>query len=544
MDGSSTRHMSMQEWLGIWDNFIKQKDPDRKERLALIDYELQLCEQWKNIHSIYHAVHEIDAMDFLNPGCEFSRPMISFVPQNILFDFHYASVGGGRWMSVVQGRIRLAIIPPTDKNLFEFDIWHPGNTEESYKISNRCENVVRASIHGGQGVVIPPGWLLGFVVEEDTVYVGSSFFRSDCLRVELSVSRIISQDSASNTENRWRKIFWQVAEYFGRGLLKRIEQVQPKGLQPWQKAVFDATHDIDTKLKVLKDKMLICDEQEQHIVTGVLSSTNNHASDSSSGSQSEYRTKKSTSCDIEQRKEDIGAGNKMTTSCCTPKAAPLPSAGKLKIRLNPPSEMTSPLAPSPSSRRIKLKVPPSPQPAMWREQSDCFAKVMEATNASGKNPPMVLPQTPEEVQTDLRRLYVELSGWKTKPYWLRQYCNGFPLSASLAHLQVALEEMGIINPGKSTLVKDSGSAMFSQLTQDLIKPEDDVLLEECGETPRAADDTPNMFTAHHSSLDTGVGLGKSPPKQAKSPKTSINSKRLNQHSTAKERLAKKLGISF
>lgn len=429
---------------------------------------------------------------------------VMLLPNDSIVDFNFGGgVGRARWLQVVHGSVLVCMAPPCASNLREYALWYP--TKDTC-LSDFLDSTVKIKLHQGDDkvLIVPTGWIVALVCQETCAIVEGVFIEHDALEMEMRVAphtvcrnsihtRVI-QDSCSQ---RSKSLYWEIAGLYGDVLIQEFDQsLLLAGM-------------VERKRKELVSFYYsYVSERVKHPRAGIFPEANAPSSNAS----------------LNQNQNQHNEPEKNTAE------SPRTSL-KIKLSRSPRIHVDSAC---PSPKKIRLRLPHTrrkeEQHAMTALDSHDKVELID-THTRVK-----LPPDKSKKIACLRQLCVVLQQGS-----LMQCIQPHAIQArmkSLAALHVCVAECHPNAP----MTRDSGSTIFSKQSGDMgcIQIfEDEDVCEHCDETPKATEvHTP--FTVAEEKLDD-----EAPPKPSEKGKTmqiGARAPATKKHASAKQRLAKKLGI--
>jgi hypothetical protein len=504
---------NMQNITDCVDSWFKEGESSssREEKLwsttAMADVPLLLemddLEQHGCLPSGLGKFSPMELLDYLGlERVHIARPMLSFLPKGASVDVHGGHMGGGRWIQVVKGELLVALIPPLESNILSYqsNIYNKSGTVLADTL---LTGLLGVKVLQEECLIVPPGWLCALVASARSVLLSGVFLRMDSLDKMLKTFKALSHDAPVSdfVEGFGKKLFWHCGRVYGNRLASKLHLY---GNYLGQN-VSSRIEELNGQLESLSQgRQIVLGEHEFKL--------------------SNPSTGKMASTQAEDKSEPDMPANK---------SIDFPS-NRLRIKVRRPSEDYHNNIPS-SPKRIKLRV----------EKDHSVKSVDSLLTSLDLSPMLTLPENSERAKECLTYLYWTLRDWKFSDTGLDMYAAGFNIAKTFVILEAALEAAAIIPSLGMSTIRDCGSTMFSREMSGLnaeygaLPPPTEVPIEECGETPDASmaqchclewpvDGTP----IHATRLVESTSI--------RSPK--ISPGRKPKHSTAKKRLAKKLGI--
>lgn len=429
---------------------------------------------------------------------------VLLLPKNSIVDFNFGGrVGRARWLQVAHGSVMVCMAPPCDSNLREFGLWYP--TKDTC-LSDFIDGAIKIELKKDDGKVlmVPTGWMIAMVCQEPSVIVEGVFIEPDALEIEMKVApHSIVRDSTNTTiiedscVRKSKALYWDIAARYGDVLIQEFDQNLMLASMVERKRVELVSY----YYSCISDGM-------KHPRLGVAPAGNAPSSNAS----------------LNLEKNRHGEPEKNTAE--SPR-----SSLKIKLSRSPRTNLESPC---PSPKKIRLRLPHN------RKEKEHDKKALDTDRTIeliDRHTTIKLPLNKSKRLACLRQLCVILQQYSLmrciKPHALDNRMK------SLAALIICAAECRQNAP----MTRDSGSTIFSKQSGDvgcmqILENEEDVC-EHCDETPKATEmHTPFTISAdkfddgaHPKPLEKGgaIPLGARPPTTKK-------------HASAKQRLAKKLGI--
>ena len=445
----------------------------------------------------------MNLLDFLGlERVHIARPMLSLLPKGASVDVHGGHMGGGRWIQVVKGELLVALIPPIESNILAYQR-NKYNKSGDVLADKMLTGLLGVKVLQEECLIVPPGWLCAIVASARSVLISGFFLRMDILDKQLKTFKSLSYDAPASdfVEDFGKKMFWYCGRVYGDCLASKLHLYGNYLGQNVSSRIEELNGQLGSLSKGRKIVLGGHDFKNPIPPTGEMPSA--QAKD--------------------HEELDMTANN----------PTDFPTNNRLRIKVRKPSGDIHDNIPS-SPKRIKLRV----------EKDLSATSVDSLLNSLDLSPVLALPENSERAKECLKYLYWTLRDWKFSETSLDMYAAGFNIAKTFVILEAALEAAAIIPSFGASAIRDCGSTMFSREMSGLdaengaLPLPTEVPVEEFGETPDAV-----MAQCHCLEWpvdDTPIHATRLVESTIRSPKVSPGRK--PKHSTAKKRLAKKLGI--
>lgn len=431
-----------------------------------------------------------------------ARPMLSFLPKGASMDAHCGHLGGGRWIQVVKGELLVALIPPLESNILAYQK-NKYNKSGSMLADKMLTGLLGVRVLQEECLIMPPGWLCAIVASESSVLLSGFFVRMSKLDQQLKMFKAQSCDAPVNdfVEGFGKKILWYCAKMYGSRLSSNLH-VYGNYLG----------QNISSRIEELNDQLETLSKGRQTVLGGHNFKSLATPAGKMASTQSEDKSE---------------PGVPENSGIC------YPTTNRLRIKIRKSSGDSHDDIPR-SPKRIKLRVDKDPS----ETTIDSLLQSLDL------GPILALPQDSERAKECLAYLYWTLKDWKFSETSLDMHAAGFNIAKTFVMLEAVLEAASVIPTLGVSTIRDCGSTIFTREmsgldTENVVLPlQTHEAIEECGETPDAltaqchclewpVDGTPIHSTrlGEHTIRSQKISPGRKP-----------------KHSTAKKRLAKKLGI--
>jgi F-box and leucine-rich repeat protein 10/11 len=104
-------------------------------------------------------------------------------------DFHIGMGGTSAWYHVLKGEKIFWLIPPTQKNLEEYEKWMISGRQASIFLPDVVEECQCICIKSGWTFMVPSGWIHSVVTVKDSLVFGGYFLNSFSIPMQLKVPK-------------------------------------------------------------------------------------------------------------------------------------------------------------------------------------------------------------------------------------------------------------------------------------------------------------------------------------------------------------------
>lgn len=129
-------------------------------------------------------------------------------------DFHIDMGGSSVYYHILKGKKVFFFIPPTDKNLKEYEKWNNNAKQSEIWLGDQCDgNVTRVDLYPGDTAFIPAGWIHSVWTPEDSLVIGGNFLTRYDLEMQLKIRDIEKAMGTSMkfTYPHFQRIMWYAA---------------------------------------------------------------------------------------------------------------------------------------------------------------------------------------------------------------------------------------------------------------------------------------------------------------------------------------------
>ena len=131
-------------------------------------------------------------------------------------DFHIDLGGTSVWYHILQGKKVFFLIPPTDKNLKEYEEWQLSGKQADVFFGDKVEHCERFELAAGNTFFIPSGWIHAVYTVEDSIVFGGNFLHSFSIEKQLQVAHI---EEVTRVPSKYRfpfftELLWYVLDRY------------------------------------------------------------------------------------------------------------------------------------------------------------------------------------------------------------------------------------------------------------------------------------------------------------------------------------------
>ncbi|KAI8102440.1 hypothetical protein M9435_006041 [Picochlorum sp. BPE23] len=481
-----------QRWLAVNDNRIDGSD-------GLVLGCAAISQRFLDVMALHLEVQRDSNQIIMGYNQQTNRVM--FLPKDSIVDFNFGGrVGRARWLQVVHGSVMVCMAPPSDSNLREFGLWYP--TKDTC-LSDFLDGAIKIELQKDDDKVlmVPTGWIIALVCQEPSVIVEGVYIQPDALEIEMKVApHSIVRDSIhskiieDSCVRKSKALYWDIAGLYG-------DVLNDQNVLLASMVERKRTELVSYYYSCVSDRM-------KHPRLGIPPEGNPPSSNAS--------------LNLQKNRHDEPEKN----TAESPR-----SSLKIKLSRSPRTHLESPC---PSPKKIRLRLPDT---SKEKEHDNKALDTHRTVELIDEHTTIKLPLNKSKRMSCLRQLCVIL-----QQYSLMQCVKPHALDASMKSL-AALIVCAAECRQNAPMTRDCGSTIFSKQPGDVgcmqILEDEEDKCEHCDETPKATEmHTPFSMAAekfddeaHPKHLEkSGVSpLGNRAPATKK-------------HASAKQRLAKKLGI--
>ncbi|KAG6335225.1 hypothetical protein ID866_3870 [Astraeus odoratus] len=147
-------------------------------------------------------------------------------------DWHIDFAGSSVYYHILRGSKVFYFIRPTPTNLAAYERWSGTELQSNVWLGDMVDEVVKVTLHAGNTMIIPTGWIHAVHTPVDSLVFGGNFLHSYNVATQLKVLEI---EKATHVPKKFRfpmftKLCWYVGEKYLRDL-KAKEEFSPRVLE-------------------------------------------------------------------------------------------------------------------------------------------------------------------------------------------------------------------------------------------------------------------------------------------------------------------------
>lgn len=304
--------MTMKEWQKYYE------DPNKKKLLNVISLEFSHTKLENYVQSPA-IVRQIDWVDVVWPR-QLKEAQIEATNslhhmmypkvqkyclmsvKNCYTDFHIDFGGTSVWYHILKGSKVFWLIPPTEKNLQQYEKWVLSGKQSAVFFGDTVEKCARVYLTAGNTFFIPSGWIHAVYTPTDSLVFGGNFLHSFGIVKQLKIAQVEDATKVPQkfrypffTEMLWHVLAKYVYTLLGRSHLEgepdRIEEALEKshvhlthyelfGLKEVVLYLYDLPQNKKNVPELIKDPVALikdvrtlverhCKDSPQQAVTGI-----------------------------------------------------------------------------------------------------------------------------------------------------------------------------------------------------------------------------------------------------------------------------------
>ncbi|KAG2360732.1 Clavaminate synthase-like protein [Suillus spraguei] len=147
-------------------------------------------------------------------------------------DWHVDFAGSSVYYHILRGCKVFYFIRPTPANLQAYERWSGTEMQSNVWLGDMVDEVVKVTLHAGNTMIIPTGWIHAVHTPVDSIVFGGNFLHSYNIATQL---KVIDIEKATHVPKKFRfplfvKLCWYVGDKYLRDL-KSKEEFSPRILE-------------------------------------------------------------------------------------------------------------------------------------------------------------------------------------------------------------------------------------------------------------------------------------------------------------------------
>ncbi|KAF9239635.1 Clavaminate synthase-like protein [Melanogaster broomeanus] len=140
-------------------------------------------------------------------------------------DWHVDFAGSSVYYHILRGCKVFYFIRPTPANLAAYEKWSGTELQSNVWLGDMADEVVKVTLHAGNTMIIPTGWIHAVHTPMDSLVFGGNFLHSYNVRTQL---KVVDIEKATRVPKKFRfpyftKLCWYVADKYLRDLKGKEE---------------------------------------------------------------------------------------------------------------------------------------------------------------------------------------------------------------------------------------------------------------------------------------------------------------------------------